>query len=157
MKLLTFIICISLVLCSQGQNLLEERIRKLSSDKQGIFLNKGIFHNGMRSLESSINSIRYRYNEKDDYERLVIDFKDNKIPRIYGNISSHNKKIYISLFKTSLPGSFYSSGNSKFVKSIDFFPIDDNILSAEINLKEEIGLEIFYLEEPSRLVLDMRK
>ena len=157
MKLLTFIVYLSVILCSQGQNLLEERIRKLSSDKKGVFLNKGIFHNGMRSLESSINSIRYHYNKKDNYERLVIDFKNNKIPRIYGNISLRSKKVHISLFKTSLPESFYSSGSSKFVKSIDFFPIDDNILSAEINLKEEIDLEIFYLEEPGRLVLDMRK
>ncbi len=157
MKLLTFIICIFFISGSRGQNLLEERIRKLSSDKRGIFLNKGIFHNGMRDLKSSISSIRYHYNQRDNYERLVIDFKENKIPRVYGNISLHNKKIHISLFQTSLPESFYSSGKSKFVKSIDFFPIDESILSAEINLKEEIGLEIFYLEEPGRLVLDMRK
>ncbi len=157
MRFLVLIFCISSIFELAAQNLFNERIRKLLPDKKGVFLKRGIFHNGKNKLESSISAIRYHYDEKNSYERLVIDCVGDKVPKVYGSISLDEKKVYVDFFKTSLPESFYFSGKSKFVKSVNFFSINNEMLSTEIDFKEEMSLEIFYLENPGRLVIDIKK
>ena len=46
--------------------------------------------------------------------------------------------------------------DSKFVKSIDFISVDDKNLTMELSLKGKASFDIFYLENPGRLVIDIR-
>ena len=105
----------------QSQDLLNERIRSVSGRKKSIYFDSGIFHNGSsEKMRSVLREIRHSYVSARGFERVVFDFSTKKPPRIYGNISGKNKKLYIDFFNTSLKDQFGSFGNSKFVKEINF-------------------------------------
>lgn len=139
-----------------GQDLLKERIRKLSNNKTSIYVEKGIFHNGGVKLQSTLKSLRQSYNPKQGFERIVIDFTTNEVPKIYGHISSEEKKMYIDIFETSLAKDFSSPPNTRFVEKINFFPIETNHLSLDLKLKNKVIADIFTLENPGRLVIDFK-
>lgn len=140
-----------------GQNLLEERIRKISKGKRSIYLNSGIFHNGQVKHKGVLAKVRHHYKKGESLERIVLDFEGSEVPRIYGNISSQKKVIYLTLFDTKLLRGAGSFGHSKFVKEIKFFPIKGEPLAIEIFLKEDVSVEPFYLERKGRLVLDLKR
>lgn len=103
-----------------------------------------------------LKAIRHNYNAKLGYERLVFDFHEKKIPRIYGYLENSGQKLYIDFFNTKLtktPGSF---GNSRFVAGLNFFPILKENLSAEVTLKRRSSIDVFYLSNPGRLVIDIK-
>jgi hypothetical protein len=155
---LFFLVLIHSILLTKvvAQDLLKERIRKLSSNKTSIYIEKGIFHNGGVKQEAILKSIRQSFNPKLGYERIVIDFNSNQIPKVYGHISSEDKKLYIDLFDTNLAKDFQTIGSKHFVEKINFFPIESNYLSMEMNLKTKVTADIFYLENPARLVIDFK-
>ena len=135
---------------------MQERIRKIASHKRSIFLNGGIFHGGEFDGASIQKAVRHSYNDTTSQERLVFDFGTEKPPKFYGYIDGDNKKMYIDFYKTKLikePGSF---GNSRYVEGIDFFPITEDSLSIEVNFKENISVDIFYLVSPGRFVVDVK-
>lgn len=151
---LTLFILASTVVAQDLQN---ERIRSISARKRSIYLDRGIFHNGSQSQTSSLKGIRYNHSPQLGYERVVFDFTTDKVPRIYGHISSVDKKITMDFFDTKLESTLASSGESKYVENVNFFPITDESLSVEINLKENATVDIFYLESPARFVIDIKK
>lgn len=148
-----------LLFATQGysQNLLNQRIRKISSKKQSVYFDNGIFHNGNSKVSAMVKSLRHSFSSSKGYERVVFDFKGKKLPRLYGHVSKIDRKIYLDLFSTNLPSSIDSFGNTKFVKAVNFFPITKESLSVEILLKDSVGADIFYLESPARLVIDLKK
>ena len=139
-----------------AQNLLDERIRRLSSTKKSIFLERGIFHNGGPKSPTKLKAIRHNYSRANGYERVVFDFSTALIPRIYGYISMSERKLYIDFFKTSVPPSLASFGNSKFVESVNFFPIQKDTLSVEVNFKKKVSIDVFFLKSPGRFVVDIK-
>jgi hypothetical protein len=141
----------------EAQDLQNERIRSISSRKRSIYLDRGIFHNGSVTYSTSLKGVRYNYSAQLGYERVVFDFSGDKVPKIYGHISSSEKKIYIDFFDTKLEPGLSSSGESTFVENLNFFPITEESLSVELNLKENATVDIFYLESPGRFVIDIKK
>jgi hypothetical protein len=139
-----------------GQDLLKERIRKLSSNKTSIYIEKGIFHNGGVKILSTLKSLRQSYNPKQGFERIVLDFSTNAVPKIYGHVSSEDRKIYLDLFETSLAKDFKTVSNTKYIEKINFFPIESNHLSIDLRLKNKVIADVFYLENPARLVIDLK-
>jgi hypothetical protein len=140
-----------------SQNLMEEQIRRISPRKRSVYLNSGVFHNGGPKIQSSLRAVRQNYSKSKNYERLVFDFKTKELPRIYGYISKERRKLFIDLFETSMEKDLSSFGNSKYVKSINFFPIQADTLSVEIIFKDDVSLDVFYLQSPGRLVIDLKK
>jgi len=159
MNRLTLIFSLFFLVTAQsvfGQDLLKERIRKLSSNKTSIYVEKGIFHNGGVKLESTMTSIRQSYNPKQGFERLVFDFSSNQIPKVYGHMNSDEKKIYIDLFETTLAKEFKAVSTTRYVEKVNFFPIEKNHVSIDLKLKAKVIADIFYLENPGRLVIDLK-
>ena len=159
MKFSLFFLILSVVVFAQNlsaQDLTKERIRKLSSNKTSIYVENGIFHNGGVKQEAVLKSIRQSYNGKLGFERIVLDFSTNQIPKVYGHISSLEKKLYIDFFDTTLDKVFQTIGIKHFVEKINFFPIESNYLSVEMKLKAKVNADIFYLENPGRLVIDLK-
>ena len=159
MKFSLFFLILSVVVFAQNlsaQDLTKERIRKLSSNKTSIYVENGIFHNGGVKQEAVLKSIRQSYNGKLGFERIVLDFSTNQIPKVYGHISSLEKKLYIDFFDTTLDKVFQTIGSKHFVEKINFFPIESNYLSVEMKLKAKVNADIFYLENPGRLVIDLK-
>lgn len=152
-----FCLTSSLFEFAQAQDLFKERIRKLSSNKTSIYVEKGIFHNGGVKLQSTLKSLRQSYNPKQGFERIVIDFSTNQIPKVYGHISNEDKKMYLDIFDTTLAKDFKSVANTIYVEKFNFFPIESNHLSIDMKLKGKVIADIFYLENPGRLVIDLKK
>ncbi len=77
--------------------------------------------------------------------------------RCTGILTKKTRKSGLDFFNTGLDKSIESVSNVKYVKSIDFYNIDESSLSAEITFKESVSFDIFYLENPGRLVIDAKK
>ncbi len=150
---LCIVLCVNSV---SAQDLLSERIRRISSRKKSVYLDSGIFHNGGAKRTSKLKAIRHSFSSKRGYERVVFDFETKELPRVYGYISSKEKKLYLDLFSTDVPDSLNSFGDSKFVKAVNFFPIQKDTLSVEVLFKKNITLDVFYLSNPGRLVVDIK-
>jgi len=139
-----------------AQNLMNERIRKLQGRKTAVYLDKGVFHNGPVVNNSSLSSLRHFYDKAKKRERIVFDFSSKEIPKLYGLISRVEKKVYIDFFNTELKGDVKTFGASHFVDSINFYPWSDGSVSIEMTFKENIFADLFYLQTPGRLVLDVK-
>lgn len=155
---LIFLFVIQTVFLSNlsAQDLMKERIRKLSSNKTSIYIEKGIFHNGGVKQESVLKSIRQSYNPKQGFERIVMDFSSSQVPKIYGHINSIEKRINIDFFDTTVAKDFQALAGKRTVEKIEFFPIESNHVSLEMKLKTKATADIFYLENPGRLVIDLK-
>lgn len=152
-----FIFLIAIVTSSIfAQDLMSERIRKINDKKHSIYFKGGVFHSGTNSGLSSLKAVRHGYQPANGYERLVFDFSTDATPRVYGYKSEKEKKIYIDFFNTQLAGNIGSFGNSKFVEKVEFYPVGDESLSTEVILKGDYSIDIFYLEKPGRLVIDIK-
>jgi hypothetical protein len=155
---LIFLIVLHVVFLSNlsAQDLTKERIRKLSSNKTSIYIEKGIFHNGGVKVEAMLKTIRQSFNSKQGFERIVIDFNTAQIPKVYGHISSLDKRLYIDLFDTTLHKEFQTIASTRYIEKINFFPIESNHLSMEMKLKAKVTADIFFLDNPGRLVIDLK-
>ena len=142
---------------SYAQDLLKERIWKISSRKRSIFLDKGVFHSEKNSITQKLVSIRNSYTKQRGYERIVLDFSSATPPQVYGQISSKTKKLYLDLFNTNMGSDLNAFKDEKFLKNIDFFNIDKNNISIEMNFDEKVSFDIFYLKNPGRIVIDVKK
>ena len=142
---------------AHAQNLLKERIWKIEGRKKSIFLEQGVFHSGTSRKKTVLKSVRHFFSKKNGQERVVFDFSTNPIPKIYGHISQNGKKLYIDLFDTGIKDNVPSVGTSKFVKEVKFYPISNESLSVELDLKSSSKFDIFYLENHARLVIDIRE
>ena len=139
-----------------SQDLLKERIRKLTDTKTSIYVESGVFHNGGVKNEGVIKGIRQSYNPKQGFERIVIDFGSSQIPKVYGNLNSLEKRLYIDFFDTTLDKELKTIASTRFIEKVNFFPIEAGQLSVEIKLKSKVSADIFYLENPGRLVIDLK-
>lgn len=139
-----------------AQNLMEERIWKISPRKKSIFLDSGVFHHASTLKNSNIKAIRTSSVPGRGYERVVIDFSTDSIPKVYGQITSKEKKVSIDLFDTGVVMAPPTIKGSKNIQSIDFISVDGKTVSVQLVLKAKASFDVFYLENPGRLVLDIR-
>ncbi len=145
-----------LIASSFAQDLMKERIRKLSTSKTSVYIDRGIFHNGAVKEEAELKSIRQSFNPKEGYERIVLDFAGSKVPKVYGHFSSNDKRLYVDLFTTNLAKEINSIGKTKFIDKINFFPIEKDHISVEFKMKTAANADVFYLENPGRIVIDFK-
>jgi hypothetical protein len=155
MKLSLLILCLFTVISAFAQNLMEERIWRVSSRKKSIFLDSGVFHKNSDVKSSNIVGLRNSAVSGRGYERIVVDFNTPAIPKIYGHITT-NKKLSIDFFDTAVVAAQPQLKDSKFIKSVDFINVDTKTITMEMTLKGKTSFDIFYLENPGRLVIDVR-
>ena len=140
---------------SLAQDLFTTPIRKLMKDKTSSFHSQGIFHYGENpNPPSSLKSLRFSYSQGRGFERIVFDLESKEMPRIYGYFS--NRKLYLDFFNTILTDNINAAGNSRYIDTVNYYPWGKESLSVEITFKEEVMFDIFYLESPHRLVLDIK-
>ena len=140
-----------------GQNLNQEKAKKIEGRKTGVYVQEGIFYKGGSSIKSAIQTIRRSGDSTKNQERVVIDFSTPNTPQIYSYLSDSEKILYIDFFNTEIKDKKPELVNSTFVESVIFYPWKDNSLSMEIKLKEKVFCDLFYLETPGRMVIDIRK
>lgn len=141
---------------AMAQNLMEERIWKIAPRKKSIFLDSGVFHFNGAVKETSITGIRSSFVSGRGYERVVVDFNTASIPKIYGHISAQDKSVSIDFFDVTVGMAQAQLKNSKHVKSINFINVDGKSVTMEMSMKDKASFDIFYLDNPGRLVIDIR-
>lgn len=139
-----------------AQNLMEERIWKVSSRKKSIFLDSGVFHHNADLKNAGITSIRSSATPGQGYERVVIDFNSASIPKLYGHISPKEQKITVDFLNATVASAQPQMKKSKNVKNIDFINVDGKSITMDLSMKGKASFDIFYLENPGRLVIDIR-
>jgi hypothetical protein len=154
MRLLFITLLMSLPVLAQ--NLMEERIWKVSARKKSIFLDSGVFHHNSNIKNAGITGVRTSGTTKQGYERVVIDFDSSTIPKIYGHISPQSKKISVDFFDAKVVTSQPQIKSSINVKTIDFINVDGRSITMDLSIKGKASYDIFYLENPGRLVIDIR-
>lgn len=155
MKLSLILVGLLTVTSVLAQNLMEERIWKVAPRKKSIFLDSGVFHMNSELKSAAITGVRNSAVNGRGYERVVIDFNTPAVPKLYGHITA-NKKLSIDFFDTAIQTSQPNMKNSKFVKAVDFITVDGKTITMEMSLKGKSSFDIFYLENPGRLVIDIR-
>lgn len=142
---------------SYAQDLLTERIWKISARKRSIFFDQGVFHSDLKPESKTLVSLRNSYRSDQGYERIVFDFGSPLPAKVYGHISKKEKKLRLDFFNTKLAKTMDAVSNVKYVKSVDFFNVDDDSLSVEISFNTSVSFDIFYLENPGRIVIDAKR
>ncbi len=154
MRLLFITLLMSLPVLAQ--NLMEERIWKVAPRKKSIFLDSGVFHHNSDLKNAGITAVRSSSAPGQGYERVVIDFNTPSIPKIYGHISPKDQKITVDFFESTIVTTQPQLKSSKNVKTIDFLNVDGKSITMDLSMKSKASFDIFYLENPGRLVIDIR-
>lgn len=154
---LLFIISFSFNSNLYSQDLLKERIWKISDRKRSIFIDKGVFHSETNTMHQELVGVRSSYVPSRGYERIVFDFSTENPPKVYGKIDKKEKKLYVDFFNTSMNPSVKELKSVKYLKNLKFFNIDKKDLSVELLFDERVGFDIFILKKPARLVIDVKK
>lgn len=154
MRLLLITLLVSLPVLAQ--NLMEERIWKVAPRKKSIFLDAGVFHHNSAVKNAGITAVRTSATAGQGYERVVIDFNSASIPKIYGHISPKDQKISVDFFDATVVTAQPNLKASKNVKTIDFINVDGKSITMDLSMKGKASFDIFYLENPGRLVIDIR-
>lgn len=137
-----------------AQNLNEERIWKIVPRKKAVYLNHGIFHLNQGS-RATVTGLRSSYVKDRGYERIVVDFTGG-VPKLYGHIDANTQKLSVDFFDTSVNPQISALRNTRNVEAVDFLAIDKDQVTMEMRLKGKLNFDVFYLENPGRLVIDIR-
>lgn len=158
-KKIVFIVFLQFIIsASFAQNILTEKKIHMPSEKTGRFYSQGIFHNGKVDLSSKLKAIRHAYNHRTGVERIVFDFTTQKVPRIY-SYASGKKTLNIDFLETALNKGIGDLNEMNHVLNFDFYVLNGNA-SLQINFKENVAFDIFYLEKgesSARLVIDTKR
>lgn len=139
-----------------AQDLEKQTIVDLKNDKTDHYLEEGVWRKKTGD-QSVLNSIRHSFYDSRKFERIVLDFKDQKLPRVHAVNSSKYKRIFLDLFDTGSSPKEKTIEGSHFVKALDFYRLDNQVLSLELGLDKGRKVEIFSLSNPPRLVIDILK
>ncbi|MCT4642583.1 MAG: hypothetical protein N4A33_09845 [Bacteriovoracaceae bacterium] len=140
-----------------GQSLSKQRIWKIVGEKRSVYFDKGIFHSPIDTSTQKLLGVRNSYVKSRGFERVVFDFSSDVPPRLYGHISPDKKRVYLDFLNTNMDNEVKNIKKVKYVKGIDFFDIDKNTISVELNVSSKTSFDIFYLESPARIVVDIKK
>ncbi len=140
-----------------AQSLTGGKIWKIQNRKLNFYQTTGVFHNGNEGSASNLRTIRHSYNKEIKAERIVFDFAGDRVPRIYGHISPTQDKIYIDMFNTDTDVANAVDASGDLLKNVTYYKISKDILSVELNFKNKINADVFFLESPGRLVIDIKK
>ena len=156
MRILFSALILIVSLNTYAQSLHKERIWKITSRKRSIFFDKGIFHSDVATGNSVLKDIRNSYVKSRGYERIVFDFDTKAPPRVYGHISAASNIVRVDLFNTKIAKKINQVRGNKYLKEVKFFNVNDKNLSLEMSFKDQTSFDVFYLENPGRLVIDVK-
>lgn len=136
----------------------KQRILELLGKKTSVYNNSGIFfHKSDIEGDVKVEKIRSFYSSKRGFERVVVEFNTKKLPGIYGHIHEGGNKVYLDALGTKPNSGINQNVTGKYLKSIDIFALDKSNTTLELNFSGNYNFNIFYLNSPGRLVIDVRK
>ncbi len=158
MKILSLVVLLILTSISHSQNVLKENSWVISGSKKNVYFEQGIFRaNGESSSPTILQNIRTHYNKNSKQERIVIDLTGTSMVSIYGSILPGKKKLTLDLMQVSKGETLPSVTKGKYLQSIDIYIIEPKLLTLELNFDAVYSFEIFYLLNPLRVVIDVKR
>ncbi len=140
-----------------GNSLLEQRTIKLSAKKASVYSDSGVFFWKSTMKGAKVKGVRSFYSKQRGFERVVVDFSTPNIPSVYGHIDEKTGKLFLDLLDASPDSDINQNVSGKYLKSINIFSLDKSNTSLELSFNKKYGFDIFYLNSPGRLVIDVRK
>lgn len=155
MRILIFSLLLSF--SALGNSILEQRTVKLSTKKASVYSDSGVFFWKSTLKGAKVKTIRSFYSKKRGFERIVVDFTTPVIPSVYGHIDDKQGKLFLDIMDAAPDTQINQNVSGKYLKSIDIFSLDKSSTSLEFSFNEKYGFDVFYLNSPGRLVIDVRK
>lgn len=145
---------------ASAQNLTKENSWPLSMNKKNLYFDKGVFHYGLPAknqvITQKVTGIRSFYNKATKIERIVLDIDGPALAGLYGYISKEKNKLYLDLYQTEKSETFAPKVNAHFLKTVDVYIIEPKLLSLELSFNTTLTYEVFYLLNPTRIVIDVK-
>ena len=149
-------IMMTLLLPITGFSLTGMKVKPVPPTKKNIFALEGIFQGGDLKTKSVLKKLRFSAKKRSS-ERVVFDFGSKGLPETYIYLSSKEGKINLDFGRTKLQSPIKPFFSSDVIKEVNFFPLAEQTLAAEIFIKKNVPVEVFYLKNPTRLVIDFKK
>ncbi len=152
-----------------AQNLLQESTWQLTGEKKNFYSNQGVFFYDLKKVQSitapkasqkdvsTLIAIRSRFDKGKKTLRLVLDFSSPQMNPLYGHISAEKKKLFIDFFQTIPAEAINKSIKTTFLESINILQIEKNSTTVEMQFSDKYLFEVFTLNNPARLVIDIKK
>ena len=128
----------------------------MSGRKLDKYFNQGFVKNKSEAVvkESELKKIRAFYKKEKGYERVVLDFSTDKLPKTMVYLSSDEKRLMVTMLGTSRDRPTIPKKTEMF-STYNVFKIDDST-TVEMTFRRPKEIDVFYLESPARLVIDAR-
>lgn len=158
-QLLSLILFLILSQNAFSQNVLKENTWVLNGSKKNIYFEQGIFRlSGTNSNAPVVlQNIRSHYNKNTKQERIVIDLTGNSLINLYGSVLPTKKKITLDLMQVAKSDNLPAATKGKYLQSVDIYIIEPKLMSLELNFDAVYSFEIFYLLNPMRVVIDVKR
>lgn len=156
MRYINLIVFILIFICSNTMAYEADIIMDIKKSKTSIYRDSGIFHNGIKDTKSTLMNLRHSGKNINSFERIVFDFEGKELPQVYAHINQNTKKLQIDFLSTKLSKDIKPMFKSHRVLEVNFFPLANDVLSTEVLIKENTYVEIFSLDNPTRLVVDFK-
>lgn len=142
-----------------SQNLLKENSWVVDGNKKNVYFDQGIFRLSRPApkVPPQLTNIRSHFNKKTKQERIVLDFTGDEVPSLYGNISPAKKKLALDVLQAEKSESFPTTIKGKLLQSVDVYIIEPKLMTLEFNFDNSYSFEIFYLQNPTRVVIDVKR
>ncbi len=142
--------------------LMDQRIWKMSDHKRAVYLDTGIFHSGngvdsAAKIENELKHMRNSYDAARGYERLVFELSGSVLPFVYGQVSAEGSSLTLDIRGAVLKKDFKPLKRTQYISQIDLYHFGDDFLSTELRFNGDLSFDIFYLESPTRIVIDIKK
>jgi len=111
-----------------------------------------------KSDKCELRQLRHSSLQSRDFERIVFDFNEFNFPqKVYVLNSSKFKRVFIDFSGCETQLEELKIKGSKIIIGSSFYELGKGNLSIELELNKMKKSEIFYLKNPSRLVIDIKK
>lgn len=105
--------------------------------------------------KTKLEKIRAFYKEKEGYERVVLDFSTDKLPKTMVYLSSNEKRLMITMIGAQKNTEIEKPIKTEMFSTYKVFHVD-NSTTVELTFRRPKEIDVFYLEKPARLVIDAR-
>jgi hypothetical protein len=159
-KLFNYFILIFFSTLASSQNVLKENSWIISGAKKNVYFEQGIFRfsgDPAAQVPAVLQNLRTHFNKNTKQERIVIDLTGTSMVGLYGSILPGKKKITLDLMQVSKGDSLPVATKGKYLQSIDIYIIEPKLLTLELNFDAVYSFEIFYLLNPLRVVIDVKR
>lgn len=135
----------------------EEKYWIMPGRKLENYFNSGFIKNRADIVtdKTKLEKIRAFYKKETGYERVVLDFSTEKLPKTMVYLSANEKRLMITMIGAQKNNSVEKPVKTEMFSTYNVYHVD-NSTTVELTFRRPKEIDVFYLEKPARLVIDAR-